>query len=201
MLYLTHREAATRVLGPGVRYAIWVQGCRKRCAGCINPEGQPLHTGGYWISEEELLAEFMANPKLTGITVSGGEPFLQAEGLVKLFHLVRQQTSLDIMVYTGYTLAELRSWKSQSVDEILADIDLLIDGEYREDENTNSIYRGSDNQVIHYMSAKYRPYRKIIEATKNRSVEFVFRGGDELFMVGIPAKDMQKAFWAQIGRR
>ena len=55
--------------------------------------------------------------------------------------------------------------------------------------------------MIHYMSAKYRPYRKIIEATKNRSVEFVFRGGDELFMVGIPAKDMQKAFWAQIGRR
>ena len=87
------------------------------------------------------------------------------------------------------------------MDEILADIDLLIDGEYREDENTNSIYRGSDNQVIHYMSAKYRPYRKIIETIKNRSVEFVFRGGDELFMVGIPAKDMQKAFWAQIGRR
>ncbi len=200
MLYLMHREAVTRVLGPGLRYALWVQGCKKHCAGCINPAGQPLNTGGYWISETELLTECMANSKLTGITISGGEPFLQAEGLADLLRLVHQQTVLDIMVYTGYTLSELRAWNSRSVEEILASIDLLVDGEYCEDENTNSIYRGSDNQVIHYLSEKYRPYRKLIEKTKNRSVEFVFRDEKELFMVGIPAKDMQKNFWAQIGK-
>ena len=48
MLYLNHEEEKTKVLGPGVRYVVWVQGCKRRCPGCINPLGQPLSENGYW---------------------------------------------------------------------------------------------------------------------------------------------------------
>ena len=80
MLYITHREKKTRVLGPGLRYALWLQGCKKRCAGCINPAGQRIGEGGYWMDESAIVDELAAVASLTGITISGGEPFLQAEG-------------------------------------------------------------------------------------------------------------------------
>ena len=198
MLYLTHREKKTRVLGPGLRYALWLQGCKKRCAGCINPAGQRIGEGGYWMTEEAIIDELAAAKSLTGITISGGEPFLQAEGLASLVRLVRERTCLDIMIYTGYTLAELNAMESPEIHFILAHIDLLIDGEYREEENRNAIYRGSDNQVIHYLSPKYEAYKERIEKTKNRSIEFVYRGGQDLFLVGIPAKNTLEDLWKRI---
>ena len=194
MLYISHREKTTKVLGPGLRYVFWVQGCKKRCVGCINPAGRPLNKNGYFISAEELFQEISSTPKLTGITISGGEPFLQADEIVKLIRLIKAQTNLDIMMYSGYTLDELRSWQNSAVEEILSNIDLLIDGEYIEKYNNNTLYRGSDNQIIHYMSNKYLPFKDKIEAAHNRSVEFICRDNDELFLVGLPAKNFQKEF-------
>ena len=194
MLYISHREKTTKVLGPGLRYVFWVQGCKKCCAGCINPAGRPLDKNGYFISVEELFQEISSTPKLTGITISGGEPFLQADEIVKLIRLIKAQTNLDIMMYSGYTLDELRSWQNSAVEEILSNIDLLIDGEYIEKYNNNTLYRGSDNQIIHYMSNKYLPFKNKIEAAHNRSVEFICRDNDELFLVGLPAKNFQKEF-------
>ena len=148
MLYLSHRERRTKVLGSGTRYAIWTQGCKKRCPNCVNPEGQALDSNGYYIGVEEVFREVMETPLLTGITISGGEPFLQADELVKLIRLLRAESTLDVMMYSGYTLEELRGWHDAAVEEILSNIDLLIDGEYVEELNTNKIYRGSDNQVM-----------------------------------------------------
>ena len=102
------------------------------------------------------------------------------------------------MIYTGYTLAELNAMESPEIPFILAHIDILIDGEYREEENRDTIYRGSDNQIIHYLSQKYEPYKELIEKTKNRSIEFVYRGGQDLFLVGIPAKNTLDDLWKRI---
>lgn len=194
MLYLSHREKRTRVLGPGLRYVLWVQGCKKRCPGCVFPDGQIIGENGYWMTAENILEELESDKELTGITISGGEPFLQSEGLAALIRLIRQRTQLDIMLYSGYTLEELRGWDNGYVDFILANSDLLIDGEYRENQNNNTIYRGSDNQVIHFLSDKYKKFSYVMNNTKNRSLEFVFRNG-ELFVVGIPEKGFQKKFW------
>ena len=197
MLYISHRERSTRVLGPGLRYVIWVQGCKKCCPNCINPAGRPLERNGYYIDTEILFQELGSTPHLTGLTVSGGEPFLQSDELSKLIRRVKGETNLDVMIYSGYTLEELRAWHSASVDEILDSIDLLVDGEYVEEQNSNTLYRGSDNQTIHFLSKKYLPFKEMIEASHNRDVEFICRG-DELFVVGIPIKGFQRQFITKI---
>ena len=98
------------------------------------------------------------------------------------------------MIYSGYTLDELKSRNDAAINFLLANIDILIDGEYLEELNTNSIYRGSDNQKIHFLSPKYLPFKEKILKTKNRSVEFVCRADGELFMIGVPAKNFNKDF-------
>lgn len=193
MLYISHRELATRVLGPGLRYVIWVQGCLKRCPNCINPAGRPLDRNGYYIDTEILFQEMSSAPQLTGLTISGGEPFLQADDLVVLIRRIKTETTLDVMMYSGYTLGELRARQSPSVDEILDNIDLLVDGEYVEERNFNQMYRGSDNQRIHFLSKKYLPFKDRIEAAHNRDVEFICRG-EEMFVIGLPIKGFQKQF-------
>lgn len=194
MLYVSHSEPITKVLGPGQRYALWLQGCKKRCPHCIFPQGQPLDSGGEWQSVEKIWSEIKKVPSLTGVTISGGEPFLQADALARLIKLLRDESSLDVMIFTGYTLSELQSRSDPSTASILANTDILIDGEYREELNTDSMYRGSDNQVIHFLSEKYLPFKNLIERTKNRSLEFVYRKGTDFFMIGIPPRDFGKEF-------
>ena len=193
MIYLSHRERQTRVLGPGLRYALWVQGCKKRCPGCVFPEGQPLDQNGTYVAVDELIGEIMATQGIRGVTISGGEPFLQAKPLLKLIKTLRAQTKLDIMVYSGYQIEELQA-KGGDTAEILRHIDLLVDGEYIESQNTDTAYRGSDNQRIHALTPKYRPYLAMMLKAKNRSMEFVCNKSGDLFMIGIPAKNFRENF-------
>ncbi len=198
MLYVSHREPLTKVLGPGQRYALWLQGCEKRCPNCIFPSGQSLDGGGQWHSVEKIWSEIKAVPNLTGITISGGEPFLQAAAVAKLIKILRGESTLDVMIFTGYTLAELHDKHDAATDFILKNIDLLVDGEYREELNTNSLYRGSDNQVLHYLSPKYLPFKDLIARTKSRCLEFVYRKDSEFFMVGIPPKNFEEIFLSKL---
>lgn len=101
------------------------------------------------------------------------------------------------MIYSGYTLKQLREMQNVAVDYILGHIDLLVDGEYVEELNHNTIYRGSDNQVIHFLSSKYISFREKINNTHNRSVEFVYKN-DDLFLVGIPEKGFDEKFWQNL---
>ncbi len=194
MLYVSHREPLTKVLGPGQRYALWLQGCKRRCPNCIFPNGQPLDCGGQWHSVKKILSEIKSVPNLTGITISGGEPFLQAAAVAKLIKNLRGESNLDVMIFTGYTLAELQEKHNAAIDFVLNNIDILVDGEYREELNTNSLYRGSDNQIFHCLSPKYLPFKDLIARTKNRSLEFVYRKDSEFFMVGIPPKNFEQIF-------
>ena len=69
--------------GPGLRYAIFAQGCPHYCVGCHNPESHSF-TDGYLIRGEEILEEIGKNPLLDGVTFSGGEPFMQAEEFAQM---------------------------------------------------------------------------------------------------------------------
>lgn len=194
MLYINHIEKETKVLGPGKRYVIWVQGCKKHCPGCINPAGRSINTNGTYVDVSEIFTDIQEVAGLTGVTISGGEPFLQAEELVELVKLLRKETTLDIMMYSGYTIDELLSWNNLHVKYLLENIDILIDGEYIEGLNNNKMYRGSDNQRIIFLSPKYARFRTLMETTKSRPVEFVVRD-KEVFIVGIPEKGFNEKLW------
>ena len=138
--------------GDGIRYTIFVQGCPRRCHNCQNPETQPLEGG-----HEETLSHFMKaiqeNPLLTGVTFSGGEPFMQPAPLAELARQIHQ-AGLDVWSYSGYTLEELQNRHDAATDDLLASIDVLVDGDYREAERDLTLhFRGSRNQRVIDMNA------------------------------------------------
>lgn len=184
---ISHVIEETLVLGPGCRYVIWTQGCDRRCPGCINPAGQNKESGEK-VAVSKLLQNIACHKNIDGVTISGGEPFLQLSALEKLVCGIKNDTGLDIMIYTGYCLEELfQYFDEEKVQKILACTDLLVDGEYKEELDHGEMYRGSANQKIYSPSGKYQKEIEAIEQSKNRDVEFDCSEG-EIFMVGIPPK-------------
>ena len=100
--------------GPGIRMVVFVQGCEHSCEGCQNPESQDPR-GGYWQDVEEVFAEFTANKHLSGITISGGEPFLQAAACAELAEKVKA-LGKSVLLYSGYTFEELMAMAEASQD-------------------------------------------------------------------------------------
>ncbi len=192
-------EAVTTSLGPGERYVIWVQGCKKRCNGCINPEGQD-ENGGHERNAEDILEDICSKRNLTGITISGGEPFLQAEEIRRLLRLVKSKTGLDVMLYSGYTYEELLKIYGSLAEDIFALTDIFIDGEYVEELNNNSMYRGSDNQKIYFFTDKYRYAAPKINSSKNRDFSFRISEEGEVYFIGIPPVGFYKKFLEHIAK-
>lgn len=154
-LRIAQTVADTEAEGPGKRFALWVQGCTLHCPGCCNPEMFAPDKGGTWVETADLAARILATPGIEGISVLGGEPFQQPEALAELCGLVRAG-GLSVMIYTGYTLAELREQVSPSAAELLANADLLVDGRYdRTKPESSRRWIGSSNQVMHFLSPRY----------------------------------------------
>jgi anaerobic ribonucleoside-triphosphate reductase activating protein len=133
--------------GPGLRYVVFTQGCPHGCPGCHNPETHSLG-GGRLLSVSSLLAAIRENPLLAGVTFSGGEPFLQPDPLCLLAEGVRS-LGKTVVIYSGYTLEELRNLADPSAARLLCLADLLIDGPYVEALRDPDLpFRGSRNQRL-----------------------------------------------------
>lgn len=169
------------VLGPGERIGIWLAGCEKRCPGCMSPELQTTEGCGN-VSVDDVIASLQKVPgPIDGITISGGEPFLQHEELCALVEFIDANLTHDIIIYTGYQLDELRTKKSPPIESILSHIAVLIDGEYRDDLNDGVGLRGSSNQTIHiFRNPQDYEYLKSAERTLQ-----TFRYNDSILVVGI----------------
>lgn len=135
--------------GPGLRYAVFVQGCKHNCKGCHNPESHDIN-GGYEKEVNEIFAEICANPLLDGVTFSGGEPFLQAKALYELGKKIKDK-GLNLYVYTGFTFEQLLDGANadNGWHELLEISDFLIDGKFEEDKKHYTLlFKGSENQRI-----------------------------------------------------
>jgi anaerobic ribonucleoside-triphosphate reductase activating protein len=154
------RERSMRE-GPGIRYVIWVQGCSLKCKGCFNPHFWSQH-GGSIKDVDSLLQDVITArikfPEIEGVTFLGGEPFEQAESLTELSKKLHKQ-NFSIMVFSGYTLAELKDHQSSEYESrlnFLTSIDLLVDGRYQQDNvDTDRPWVGSKNQEFHFLTERY----------------------------------------------
>jgi len=142
----------TEAEGPGTRFAVWVQGCPMRCPGCCNPEMLPFGRGER-VRAEDLARDAIA-AEVEGVSFLGGEPFAQAAIVARE---VRAR-GLSVMVYSGYTLAEIRALPGEGAAALLAQTDLLVDGRYEEARRTTTRrWVGSDNQVMHFLTDRHAP--------------------------------------------
>jgi anaerobic ribonucleoside-triphosphate reductase activating protein len=147
----------TECEGPGVRLALWVQGCAIRCPGCCNPQFFAAR-GGREVAVAELVAELRAAaPGIEGVTFLGGEPFEQAAALASLAREARA-LGLSVMTFSGHRLEDLRARGDAGVAALLDATDVLVDGPYdaTRPEPTRR-WVGSTNQRFHFLSARYAP--------------------------------------------
>lgn len=138
--------------GPGLRLTVFVQGCPHHCPGCHNPETHDP-AGGTERPVEVLQALLTANPLVEGLTLSGGEPFQQAEACGALAAFAHQQ-GLNVWTYTGYRYEELAAAGRPDWDALLRETDVLVDGPFLESlKSYGALFRGSTNQRLIDMKA------------------------------------------------
>jgi anaerobic ribonucleoside-triphosphate reductase activating protein len=182
----------TRALGPGLRSVLWVQGCPFHCAGCIAPGWIPQRTARI-VHPGDLADELLADPGVTGLTFSGGEPMVQAAALAEVARYARRIRALTLICFTGYRLARLRSNPpAPGVPALLDQADVLIDGRYVAALNDDRGLRGSSNQRVHFLSGRLTAARDELESGPRRA-EFRFRE-DTATLVGVPAQAVAQAF-------
>ncbi|WP_371371323.1 anaerobic ribonucleoside-triphosphate reductase activating protein [Sporomusa aerivorans] len=139
--------------GPGLRMVIFAQGCPHNCEGCHNPDTHDIKAG-YTVDTESLFSHIKKtvtrNKLLRGVTLSGGEPFLQPGPLSILAKQVKL-LGLDIVTYSGFTFEQLTamSIKNRHIGQLIRCTDILVDGLYRENERDLGLaFRGSRNQRV-----------------------------------------------------
>ncbi len=133
--------------GPGLRTAIFAQGCPRRCEGCHNPQSHAFGTGTDR-TVDDLFAHIRKNPIVRGVTFSGGEPFSQAAPFAELGRRLKQ-AGYEVAAYTGYTFEALLKDGTPEQKALLETLDILIDGEFiLAQRNLDLRFRGSENQRI-----------------------------------------------------
>lgn len=131
--------------GPGLRFVIFTQGCLFGCANCHN-QATWSTDGGFLMDLEEIVAKWRKNPLIEGITLSGGDPLLQAG---ESLYLARKahETGLNVVLYSGDTYERLSKSSNPIIQAILEEVDYLIDGPYVDSKrDLTRLYRGSSNQ-------------------------------------------------------
>ena len=169
--------------GPGLRFAIFCQGCPHSCPKCHNQDTHDF-SGGYDCDIQKIVNAIEENPLLSGVTFSGGEPSHQPVAFLEIAKKVKS-LGLNIWMYSGYTLEELLSRANSTISDLnnmnenssqtseknkeqvalkglLGLVDVLVDGKFiNELKDLTLPFRGSRNQRIIDMAATKR-HNKII---------------------------------------
>lgn len=169
-------------LGPGTRSVVWVQGCTLHCPGCIVPEmwGDVV---GDLVDPVRLAHDLLDADAQAHLTVSGGEPTEQPEALALLL-ATAHELGRSTWVYTGRTLEELLEDPSPAMLDMLAEIDVLVDGRFEQDDAMALPYRGSTNQRIMRLSDAIP--REAAEGGRPGKVTISIDDQGELVVIGVP---------------
>ncbi len=187
----------TSVLGPGNRSVIWTHGCCFSCDGCIAEHYK--NSIPETCTPAEMAQWFLEDESIFHLTISGGEPMLQPKALYETVRKIKEQRDIGVLVYTGFlydTLLE-KSQNDEDVKNFLSCIDLLIDGPYICEQDSNRPYIGSDNQRIILLTDRYEnEVDSYYHQAQGRKVELLFQS-DKTMLIGVPGKD-QRELWMNL---
>lgn len=141
--------------GPGIRMAVFFQGCFTHCKGCHN-QGAWEPNGGVEMDTEEIKRRMAIDPLLSGITLSGGEPFLQPEAALDLAKFAHS-LGLNVWCYTGFQMIDILETYDELQMALLKEIDILVDGPFVEQKASMDLkWRGSHNQRLIDVKQSFR---------------------------------------------
>src|SRR5207244_915553 len=120
------------VEGPGRRTSVLFSGCTLGCPQCWVPDLHPRAAGAR--VPVDRLADVLLDPghERDGVSILGGEPFQQPDGLLALVRALRARGCRHVLAYSGYTYERLRRMaeRQPAVGAILNEIEVLVDGPY-----------------------------------------------------------------------
>lgn len=203
-LLINKLHAPVTVLGPGQRLGIWLQGCRIRCKGCVSQDTwafdttkrMPVSDLLVWCAETVRRA---AEP-ITGVTISGGEPFDQPEGLLALLRGLHRQpatTGLDLLCYSGYPLKTLQANHAP----VLAQLDALIPEPYIDALPLEKRWRGSANQTLELLSGRAQERYATTRDSRTCKEMQVAISGQQIWFIGLPDRGDMPALEALCRQR
>jgi anaerobic ribonucleoside-triphosphate reductase activating protein len=198
-LTISRKKAICKVLGPGERSVIWFHGCSRRCSNCI---ADTMNDSADYeqILPSELANWVMSSAGIEGVTLSGGEPLQQpAAELTEFLMLVKRNSDLSVLCYTGYQYEDISDDEKYST--ILPLIDVLIDGEYRQEEEFGHRWRGSANQRFHFLTDRYRVQQEEWNDAFERQIEMELDINSKLLVSGVPSKDFIKKLTGALHQR
>lgn len=185
MMHVGLFHSPVLALGPGERIGIWLQGCSKRCAGCISPGFQPFKAD-MGIKVADLIRStkkiYKSNKRICGITLTGGEPFEQKESVIAFLHGLRKEADLDVLIYSGLTWDEI----SKDHYEILNLASAVISGPFMLGKESREHWRGSSNQTMTLLDITHRErYASWLEQSR-RKMQLIKDNNGGRYVIGIP---------------
>ena len=149
--YVADYKPFNFVDGEGVRCSLYVSGCPFKCPGCYNRAAQNFHYGQPYTQElEDQIITDLSQSYVQGLTLLGGEPFLNTQVCLRIVKRVRKEFGheKDIWSWSGYTWEELLKDSDDKL-EMLHNIDILVDGRFLLAKKDLTLqFRGSSNQRI-----------------------------------------------------
>lgn len=158
-MYIADYKKFDVLNGRGLRNSLFVSGCTHHCKGCFNAASWNFNYGFAYTAEfEQQVIDDLLVPdiRVSGLSLLGGEPFQNVDGLLGLVKRVRKECpDKNIWAWSGYTFEELVTDSSRL--ELLTHCDVLIDGKFvLEQRNLKLKWRGSENQRVLDMQESLR---------------------------------------------
>ncbi|MEP9385496.1 4Fe-4S single cluster domain-containing protein [Nocardioides sp. KR10-350] len=180
--------APVTALGPGRRVGLWVQGCDLACPGCASTDTWNPYAGTE-IHETDVANQVLSHVRahnLTGLTISGGEPFQQPDALTVVIDAVKEAApNTDVLAFTGYTTAVAR----RRSPELINRLDILIAGRYDQTRPSGGPLLASDNQEVTLLTELGRQRFTQLSGPRLQ----VTATEDQVFILGLPeAGDLQR---------
>ncbi len=178
--------APVTVLGPGLRVAMWVQGCMLACPGCASTDTwDPSEGSAIAVAPlAAMVVRHLQDFDCEGLTITGGEPSDQGAGLAAMLRLIREHDEakgLDVLLFTGRTGPAARV----VAPELMSLVDCVVAGPYRQELPAGGRLVASENQTIEFATPRVQARYAAWLSSRGSRLQVMVDDKD-LYVVGLP---------------